>query len=152
MNLETAITNHIKDDVKQNALCFVAHLRKAGAEINDSDNYFYHPTYKGKELCVINVEINDDGSTSFDTMVSELPNAWKRWPVTDVTERERDILWANTRPCEEDCDCGDKNRSFTLYGKTVNNLCGCYLGIYGPDEETTAFMIKLMDKLMCDIG
>jgi hypothetical protein len=150
MKLETAITTHINGDVQQNALRFVAYLRNKGAEIGDSDNYFYHPTYKGKELCVINVEINDDGSTSFDTMVSELPTAWDVWPVPSLTER--DILWTNTRPCEDDCDCGNKNRQFIILGKTVNNLCGCYLGVYGPDAETTDFMIKLMDALMRDIG
>ena len=150
MKLETAINTHIKNDVKQNALRFVAYLRNAGVEINDSEDYFYHPTYKGKELCVINVEINDDGSTSFDTMVSILPTAWENWPAPDVTERERDILWANTRPCADDCDCGNKNRQFTLFGKTVNNLCGCYLGVWGPDAETTDFMIKLVDTLIRD--
>jgi len=155
--IEEAITGVLKGEAQKNALEFVDYLKSNGFVFHDSDNYFWHPTYKNKELCVINVEINDDGTSSFDTMWSLLPSAWENWSDGEnmecpVDERTKEIIWANVRPCEI-TDCGDCSPGICkiILGKEFKNLCGCFLGIYAPDAETVDCMKKLVDGIKNDI-
>ena len=149
--IEDVINDVLKGEAQTNALEFIAYLRAVDAVIGDSDNYFWHPTYKGKELCAINIEINDDGA-SFDTFVNSLPIAWTAegsGEHVDVDERTKEIVWANVRPCEiTNCGGCSPGISINILGKQFNNLCGSFLGIYAPDAETVECMKKIVDGLV----
>jgi len=144
--IEEAISNVLKVESQKNAWVFVDYLKKNNAVFHDSDNYFWHPRYKEIELCTINIEINDDGTTSFDTFWSVLPNSFDNW-----SDAEKEIIWANVRPCEI-MGCGDCSPGINkvILGKEFNNLCGSFLGIYDPNAETVACMMKLIDGIKSD--
>ena len=144
--IEDVVNEALKDDAQRNALDFVAHLKTIGVTLDDSDNYFWNAVYKGKGMCVINV---DTEHTSFDIFVNDFPVAWENGPVD---ERTKEIVWANVRPHDPTCHgkCSPGSRK-VIFGKTFDNLCRSFLGIYTPDAKTTACTIKLMDGLKNDI-
>ncbi|MCL2386886.1 MAG: hypothetical protein FWC89_04960 [Defluviitaleaceae bacterium] len=146
--IEEAISNVLKADVQKNALEFVDYLKANGAVFHDSDNYFWHPKYKDVELCTINIEINDDGTTSFDTFWNVLPSVADSWST-----EEKEIIWANVRPCEI-TGCGECSPGINkvILGREFNNLCGSFLGIYAPNAKTVRCMIKLIDGIKNDIN
>jgi len=151
--IEEVISDVLRDEARKNALEFIAYLRANNIMIEDSDNYFWHPTYRAKGLCTINVEINDDGA-SLDTFINDLPGAWIASANSGecVDERTKEIIWANLRPCEI-TGCGDCSPGISkiILGKEFNNLCGSFLGIYDPDAETIECMKKIIDGLKSEI-
>ena len=102
-------------------------------------------------MFTLNVEVNENGGASFDTLINVLPSVWEDESFS-MDERTQEIIWKNVRPCEitscGDCSPGINKR---IFGKTFNNLCGCFLGIYDPDAETCNCLKKLFDGLKNDI-
>ena len=152
--IEDAIKQHLTGEAQKNALDFTAHLRAKDAVINDSDNYFWHPKYKGTELCIINIEVGETGS-SLDTFINSWPSAWENQPGAaepSIDDRVKEILWANVRPCEPDCNCRQSpGIRKVIFGKEFNNLCRSFLGIYNPDADTVDCMKKIVDGLASDV-
>jgi len=150
ITIEKAITDHLKGEAQKNAHDFIAYLKVNDVAFHESDNNFWHPTYKGKDLFTLNVEVNDDGA-SFDMFINLLPSEWEnaQYPIE---ERTKEIIWKNVRPCEiTGCGNCSPGISKNIFGKVFNNLCGSFLGIYNPDAETYNCLKKLFDGLKNDI-
>ena len=147
---EKAISDHLKGEAQKNANDFIAYLRANKVTFHESDNNFWHHTYKGKDLFTLNVEVNDSGA-SFDALINILPSVWEDESFP-MDERSKEIIWKNVRLCEI-TDCGDCSPgiSKSIFGKTFNNLCGCFLGIYDPDAETYNCLKKMFDGIKNDI-
>jgi len=150
ITIEKAINDHLKGEAQKNAHDFIAYLKANDVVFHESDNFFWHPTYKGKDLFTLNVEVNDDGA-SFDALINLLPSQWEneKFPIE---ERTKEIIWKNVRPCEI-AGCGDCSPGISknIFGKVFNNLCGCFLGIYDPDAETYNCLKKMFDGIRKDI-
>ncbi|MCL2364097.1 MAG: hypothetical protein FWC71_05485 [Defluviitaleaceae bacterium] len=151
ITIEKAINDHLKGEAQENAQDFIAYLQANGVAFHESDNGFWHPTYKGKNLFTLNVEVSDNGDASFDALINDLPSTWEDESVS-INERTKEIIWKNVRPCEI-TDCGDCSPGITknIFGKVFNNLCGSFLGIYNPDAETYNCLKQLFDGLKDDI-
>ena len=151
ITIEQAILSHLKGEAQKNAADFIAYLQSNDVAFHESDNNFWHPTYKGKPLFTLNVEVNDNGDASFDALINALPSAWED-ETFPIDERTKEIIWKNVRPCEitgcGDCSPGISKR---IFGKEISNLCGCFLGIYNPDAETYNCLKKMFDGLKDDI-
>jgi len=148
--IEDVIAERFSGDMQKNALEFIAHLRASDIVLNDSDNYFWNGEYKGKGVCVINIELSNDGA-SFDTFINALPDAWDNNSAS-ISERTKEIIWANVRPCDPSCDCGNKPTiDKIIFGKECGKLCGSFLGIYDPDAETFSVMKRIVTGLKNDI-
>ncbi|MCL2546449.1 MAG: hypothetical protein FWE06_04555 [Oscillospiraceae bacterium] len=153
MKIEDIINEVLMGEARKNALDFVEYLQTNGAQFSDSDNFFWNPTFNEKALFTINIAIYNDGAASFDTFINILPSAWENESAAALEdERTKEILWANVRPCViTDCKNCSPGYEKIILGKEFNNLCGCFLGIYGPDAETFTCMKKIFDGIKSDI-
>ena len=150
ITIEKAINDHLKGEAQKNANDFIAYLRANDVVFHESDNNFWHPTYKGKDLFTLNVEVNDNGA-SFDTFINVLPSAWED-EAFQIDERTKEIIWKNVRPCEvTGCGSCSPGINKSIFGKAFNNLCGSFLGIYDPDAETYNCLKKMFDEIRNDI-
>ena len=159
--IEDVINEVHKDMSQKNALEFVEYLKANNAKFHDSDNYFWHPTYKDKELCIINIKINDDGIATFYMLFNNFPSAWITSSVgennsdcIEFSENEctKKIVWANVRPCEI-TGCGDCSPGIckTFFDKEFKNLCGYFLEFKNPNLKTMELMKRMIDEIKSDI-
>jgi len=150
ITIEKAINDHFKGEAQKNAQDFIVYLKANDVVFHESDNYFWHPKYKGKDLFTLNVEVNDDRA-SFDAFVNLLPREWEN-ETLPIDKRTKEIIWNNVRPCEI-AGCGDCSPGISknIFGKVFNNLCGSFLGIYDPDAETYNCLKKIFDGIKNDI-
>jgi len=142
--IEDVINETLEGEARANALDFITYLRANEIEIpiNEPDNYFWDATNKGEGMCVINIQILDDG-VSFDTFIQKLPASWETGE--DIDERTKEIVWANIRPCDPTCggSCSPGSPA-TVCGKEFDGLCTSRLGFYAPNAETVACMKEII--------
>ena len=112
--IEDAIREHLTGAAQENALDFITHLSAKGAVFEDSDNYFWHPQYKGHGTIIINLEVSDEGA-SLDTFITHLPNAW---------ENQQDIAI----PVSHDTEVAETPNASTTFSATgsVDMKRNCY--------------------------
>ena len=133
------IASEMDDQLKINALDFVAHM-KANKMETDS-NYF---EFAGDYVCQICMYPQNDipGWTIF---MGGLDSVLCRGEYQDfsIDQKIKEFAWANRARCNN-CGCGaEPGKRIMLFGKELNNLCTAILRFRNPDGETLDMIKKL---------
>ena len=141
--VEDVIKDVLKDDAKEMALDFVAHLRANEIPIEESENY-WDVQYKGKTVCSVFINGSDGKPGPWTIWSDQEPGTWIAWAdegkmssCKDVSVEEdiKAIVWANVNFCES---CGGNcspGKQKTILGKAFEHVCSSAIAFTNPNAD-----------------
>ena len=126
--IEDSMKEVLGGELLENALNFVAHLKKSGMTLDG--NRFY---YKGEMMCVI-IWKKDENNPNGEWFICDCPlHEHDGFPIDESVVK---YAQASVSKCRN-CGCSHEARGATklIFGKEYDNLCSSEIAFINPNAE-----------------